>query len=107
MHIDIIVHDALVICTCRIVHVAFTVHVTRYDMQWHLALNMHGDIALNGLSLWLVNQHCIFCLIGWAQLNGTTSNRVAQFMEMLKKICARYQQVGIDPLLGEILTHYG
>ena len=48
MHVDIIVHDALVICTCRIVHVAFTVHVTRYDMQWHLALHMHGDIALNG-----------------------------------------------------------
>ena len=28
MHIDIIVHDALVICMSRIVHVAFIVHVT-------------------------------------------------------------------------------
>ena len=28
MPIDIIVHDALVICMCRIVHVAFTVYVT-------------------------------------------------------------------------------
>ena len=28
MHIDIIVHDALVTCMSRIVHVAFIVHVT-------------------------------------------------------------------------------
>ena len=28
LHIDIIVHDALVICMSRIVHVAFIVHVT-------------------------------------------------------------------------------
>ena len=40
MHVDIIAHDALVICMSRIVHVAFLVHVTRY--------NMHRDIALNG-----------------------------------------------------------
>ena len=28
IHIDIIVHDAFVICMSRIVHVAFMVHVT-------------------------------------------------------------------------------
>ena len=33
MHIDIIVHDALVICMSRIVHVVFIVHVTIYNMQ--------------------------------------------------------------------------
>ena len=31
-----------------VVHVAFIMHVTCYNMQWHLALHMHGDIALNG-----------------------------------------------------------
>ena len=35
MHINIIVHDALVICMSRIVHVAFFMHVTSYNMQWH------------------------------------------------------------------------
>ena len=33
MHIDIIVHDALLICMSRIVHVALIVHVTWYNMQ--------------------------------------------------------------------------
>ena len=28
MHMNIIVHNALVICMCRIVHVEFTMHVT-------------------------------------------------------------------------------
>ena len=30
-----------------VVHVAFIMHVTLYNMQWHLALHRHGDIALN------------------------------------------------------------
>ena len=33
MHVDIIVHDALVIYMSRIVHVAFIVNVIRYNMQ--------------------------------------------------------------------------
>ena len=40
-------------------------------------------------------------LIGWARLNGTTSNRVARLIKMVKKIRVRYQQKGIDPLSGE------
>ena len=31
-----------------VVHVAFIMHVTWYNRQWHLALDMHRDIALNG-----------------------------------------------------------
>ena len=30
------------------VHVAFIMHVTLYNMQWNLALHMHGDITLTG-----------------------------------------------------------
>ena len=30
-----------------VVHVAFIMHVTCYNMQWHIALHMHGNIALN------------------------------------------------------------
>ena len=31
-----------------VVYVAFIMYVTGYNMQWHLALHMHGEIALNG-----------------------------------------------------------
>ena len=31
-----------------VVHVAFIIHVARYNMQWRIALHMHRDIALNG-----------------------------------------------------------
>ena len=34
-------------------------------------------------------------------VNGTTSNRVARLIKMVKKICAGYQQEGIDPPSGE------
>ena len=30
----------------------------------------------------------------------TTSKKVARLIEMVRKICAGYQQVGIDPPLG-------
>ena len=30
------------------------------------------------------NQDCVWCLIRWARLNGTTSNGVARFIEMEK-----------------------
>ena len=77
MHVDIIVHDALVICMSRIVYVAFVVHVTRYNMQWNLALHMHRDIALNGCECMVGKSTLHLVLIGWARLNGTTSNRFA------------------------------
>ena len=31
-----------------VVHVAFIICVVRNNMQWRIALYMHGDIALNG-----------------------------------------------------------
>ena len=39
MLIDIIVHDALVICMSRVVHLAFIIHVTwyRHAMVHHIA----------------------------------------------------------------------
>ena len=68
---------------------------------------MHGDIALNGVSAWLVNRHGVWCVIEYARLNGTTSNRVSRTIEMVKKMCAMYQQVGIDPPSGERPANYG
>ena len=60
-----------------------------------------------GVSARLVNRHCILCLIGWVQLNGTTSNRVARLIKMKRKICEVYQQEGIDPPSGERPANYG
>ena len=54
-----------------------------------------------------MNRHCVWCLIGWARLNRTTPNRVARLIKMVKKICAKYQQDGIDPPLGERIANYG
>ena len=54
-----------------------------------------------GVSAWLANRHCVWCLIGWARLNETTSNRVTHLNKMVKKICVGYQQEGIDPPSGE------
>ena len=53
-----------------------------------------------GVSAWSMNRYYVWCLIGWAQLNGTTSNGVKRLIEMIKKICVGYQQEGIDPPLG-------
>ena len=58
---------------------------------------MHWDIALNKRECMVGNQHCVWSLIGLARINGTMSNRVARFIEMLKKICVGYYEVGIDP----------
>ena len=40
-------------------------------------------------------------------LNGTTSNKVAWLNKMVKEICVRYQQEGIDPPSGERPANYG
>ena len=45
---------------------------------------MHKYIALNGYEFIVVNQHCIQCLILWAQSSGTKSNGVARLYEMVK-----------------------
>ena len=68
---------------------------------------MHGDIALNGCECMVGKSTLRWCLIGWTLLNGTTSNKVAWLNKMVKEICVRYQQEGIDPPSGERPTYYG
>ena len=62
---------------------------------------MLGDIALNGCECMFSKStlHLVFDWVG--SVKWTTSNIVARFIEMVKKICVGYQQVGIDPPLGE------
>ena len=68
---------------------------------------MHMDIALNGCEC-MVNESTLrLVLIRWARLNGTTSNRVAWLIKMVKKKCAGYQQEGIDPPSDEKPANYG
>ena len=45
-----------------------------------------------------MNRHFVWCLIGWAQLNGTTSNRVARLNKVVKKICGT--PFWLDPIDG-------
>ena len=68
MLIDIIVHDALVICMSRVVHIEFIIYVTwyRHAMVHHIAYSLETSQFI-GLSAWLVNRHSIWCLIGWAR----------------------------------------
>ena len=40
------------------------------NRQWHIALHMHGDIALNGCDCMINESTLHWCLIGWARLNG-------------------------------------
>ena len=68
---------------------------------------MHGDIALNGCKCMADKSTLGLVLTRWARLIGTTSNRVARFIKMVKKICVGYQQEGIDPPSGEKPTNYG
>ena len=51
---------------------------------------MHGDIVLNGCECMVYELTLRLVLIKWAQLNGTTSNRVAWLKKMVKKICVGY-----------------
>ena len=76
-------------------------------MQWHFALHMHGDIALNGCEC-MVGKSTLRLVFDWVgSINGITSNRVAQLNKMLSKICVGYQQEWIDPPLGEKPANYG
>ena len=75
-------------------------------MQWHIALYMHGDIALNGCEC-MVGKLTLRLVFDWvSSINWTTSNRVGRLNKMVKKICAGYQQKGIDPPLGEKPVNY-
>ena len=77
-------------------------------MYWHLALHMPGDIALNGCEC-MVGKSTLRLVFDWvASVNGTTSNRVARLIKMVKKKrCVGYQQEGIDPPSGEKPANYG
>ena len=68
---------------------------------------MQGDIALNGCECIVGKSTLCLVFIRWAQLNGTTSIRVARIMKMVNKICVGYKQEGIDPPSGERLANYG
>ena len=68
---------------------------------------MPGDIALNGYEC-MVGKSTLCLVFDWvSSINGTTSNRVARLNKMIKKICDRYQQEGINPLSGEKSVNYG
>ena len=76
-------------------------------MQWHIALHMHGDITLNGCEC-MIGKSTLRLVFDWrCSVNGTTSNRVARLIKIVKKICVGYQQEGIDPPLGEKPANYG
>ena len=62
MLIDIIVHDALVICMSRVVHIAFIISVTwyRHAMVHHIAY-ARETLHFMGVSAWLVNRHYVWC----------------------------------------------
>ena len=56
----------------------------------------------------MVSKSTLRLVFDWVGLlNGITSNKVARLIEMVKKICAGYQQEGIDPPSGEKPANYG
>ena len=56
------------------------------NRQWHIALHMHGDNALNGCEC-MINESTLRLVFDWVgSVNGTTSNRVAWLHET-KNMC--------------------
>ena len=77
------------------------------NRQWHIALHMHRDIALNGFKC-LVNESTLCLVFDWVDsINGTTSNIITRLIKIVKKIYVGYQQEGIDPTSGEKSANYG
>ena len=69
---------------------------------------MHGDIVLlNGCECMVGKSTLSLVFDSVGSINGTMSNRVSRLIKMVKKICAEYQQEGIDPPSGEKLANYG
>ena len=60
MLIDIIVHDALVICMSGVVHISFIIYVTcyRHAIVPHIAYAWKTSHFM-GVSAWLVNRHYV------------------------------------------------
>ena len=50
-----------------VVHVVFIMHETLYNMYWHIALHMHGDITLNGCEC-MVNESTLRLVFDWVGL---------------------------------------
>ena len=68
---------------------------------------MHGDITLSGCE-YMVDKSTLHLVFDWVgSVNGTTSNRVRRLNKMVKKICAGYQQKGIDSPSSERLANSG
>ena len=56
----------------------------------------------------MVGKSTLCLVFDWVgSVNRTTSNRVVRLNKMVKRICAGYQQEGIDPPSGEKSTNYG
>ena len=56
----------------------------------------------------MVGKSTLRLVFDWVgSVNGTTSNKVARLIEMIKKICVGYQQEGINPPSGERPVNYG
>ena len=56
----------------------------------------------------MVGKSTLCLVFDWVgSVNGTLSNKVARMIKMVKKICVRYQQEGIDPPSGEKPANYG
>ena len=68
---------------------------------------MHRDIALSGCECMVGKSTLYLVFDSMGSVNGTTSNRVARLIKMVKKICVGYQQEGIDPPSGERPANYG
>ena len=62
---------------------------------------MHGDIALNGCEC-MVNESTLCLVFDWVGLvKRDNVHQSRTILCMINKICARYQQEGIDPPSGE------
>ena len=78
MLIDVIVHDAWVICMSRIFHIAVIIYVTWYRHEMAHRMAYARGHRMKWVWVHGYNEHCVWCLIGWPQYGGTKSNRVTR-----------------------------
>ena len=79
MLIDIIVHDSLVICMSRVVHIAFIIYVVWYSMQQRIALHLcTGTSHDMGVSAWY-GSTLRLVFDGGLGTVGRVSNKVARW----------------------------
>ena len=85
------------VCKCLIEH----------SSNGIFALYMHVDIALNGCECMSGKStlSLVFYWMGLVKWDNVQQSHTVDKME--KKICIEYQQVGIDPPLGERPINYG